>query len=463
MEGSAAIVDRELSAPVAPPVGMEPEILVAVWKWRGWRGPAAYTALHVNTFARMLRAHMTMPYRLVCITDDPKGITECETDTLWNEPNIPERMNRPNCFRRLRMFSEWARERYGQSVLSVDLDCVIFGDLAPLIRSGRGNGFAAMRGIRTIANGSLMYFEPGTEYQWVWDSFDPKTSPAAALKFQSVKGRQPIGSDQAWISKCIPRPKTWGTAAGLWRIREWNRAKPSGTRVVFSHHLWKPWHKEAKLLAPAAYDEWWSYADENSPDPVGLLGMVKMRALQSFSGPEGMVRRGQFFFAHEHRAQILESRKLASKVANLKTVEGVPDTKDAGADRSNRGQPYQPPGHKSEPWVKLGGVHGASQTQTLVGREAGDERPPPATPEPVPVAGRKRGRPRKPSPTMEPGEFVSCCAGRETLEIDGKRMHVDDDAATECQGAGCDAPPAGPVSAPMDTGSEQTGDDEDVF
>ena len=59
-------------------------LTIVCWKWKKHKsgfqlpGVVPYTAHHVNVLRNMLERHCHIPFRFVCLTDDPRGI-ECET------------------------------------------------------------------------------------------------------------------------------------------------------------------------------------------------------------------------------------------------------------------------------------------------------------------------------------------------------------------------------------------------
>lgn len=213
-------------------------LTILCWKWHGWRGDT-YRAEHVNALARMLRRHMSIDYRLICVTDDPVGITECHTFPLWSEPHVRVVHGRPNCYRRLRLFSSWAREWFGSRVLSIDLDVLVLADLAPLLAGD--DDFRAFHGYATPLNGSLWLHRLGTRTH-VWDTFDPATSPRLASDQRHANGRRWYGSDQAWMSYQLPDAPTWTEADGLhYYARLPGGELPADARAVFFTGPKKPW------------------------------------------------------------------------------------------------------------------------------------------------------------------------------------------------------------------------------
>jgi hypothetical protein len=97
---------------------IQPTIIVSLY--RGWR--SGYDCRHVNAIARALAAYMTIPYQLVCVTDIPAGITECETYPLWDVGVGKVGYGKPNCFWRLRLHDKEFGRQFGERpVLSIPL------------------------------------------------------------------------------------------------------------------------------------------------------------------------------------------------------------------------------------------------------------------------------------------------------------------------------------------------------
>lgn len=231
-------------------------LTIVTWLWRGWR--PVYNAGHVNKLGRMLAKHMSIPYRFVCVTDDPAGI-EYETFPLWK--SVPVNVTKswiidtrdpiPNCFTRLRLFDYEVSKWLGASkILSIDLDCMIFDDLAPLLTD---DTFKAAKGMHSNYCGTLWQLTPGA-HQDVWSSFDPEESPKQIANTQ-YGNRVISGSDQAWMSIKISGAPTWDKDQGVYWYREiMNQRKiPKNARVVYFAGGIKPWDKDCKLISPVFY------------------------------------------------------------------------------------------------------------------------------------------------------------------------------------------------------------------
>jgi len=234
-------------------------VTVVCWKWEAFPGyRSKFEACHVNTFARMVRRNYSKPVEVVCITDDAAGITECDrVIPLWSEfgdirsmqdgPQGPQK--NPSCYRRLRMFARDAGEWLGKRIVSMDLDCVITGDLSPIL--DRTEPFVAWGDTnpRTYYNGGLISFEAGARPQ-LYEEF--RADPAACIA--RAKASRAFGSDQAWISACLgPREPKFTIAHGVFSYRIHIRPRPSQSlpptaRVVMFHGHVDPDSQEAQRI-----------------------------------------------------------------------------------------------------------------------------------------------------------------------------------------------------------------------
>lgn len=239
------------------------------WLWKGWR--PVYDARHVNRLHAMLAKHMTGPWKLICITDDDRGI-DCETFPLWTIPRakIPARLDVsnankmvpgrldvhidpviPDCFIRLRAFEPNVGRLLGERFVSIDLDCTILGDLAPLFDNDYD--FIASKGYRSHLCGSMWQLRPGTNAA-VWTDYDPVESPKVIAE-TTHRGRPISGSDQAWMSICMPFAPLWTEADGVYQFMELypQRVVPKNARIVFFAGSIKPWDWDCHMICRSLY------------------------------------------------------------------------------------------------------------------------------------------------------------------------------------------------------------------
>lgn len=234
-----------------------PMLTVVTYKWRG---PPQYrsqfSAEHVNVLRAMVKRHLHIPHRFVCITDDPAGV-DCETIPLWDGPVVPGMpVDRPNCYRRLRLFAADAEKLVGKRFLSLDLDTVICDDITPLVNRPEEFVIWGDTARGTPYNGSMMLLRAGARTK-VWDTFDPAKSPGVGKRLGYV------GSDQAWIGACLGKGEAkWTAADGVYSYRNQIQPPrgrgdlPTGARIVFFHGQFDPWDPKVQDRHPWIKEHW---------------------------------------------------------------------------------------------------------------------------------------------------------------------------------------------------------------
>lgn len=203
-----------------------------LWKrnTQGFKLPSVcdYTARHVNVLRNMLERHVHMPHRLVCVTDDAKGIDRrVETVPLWDKCR-----DLGGCYNRLWVFSEDARELFGPRFACIDLDCVILKDCTDLFT--RDEDFIINSYYPTppnyldqYYNGGLFMMTAGARSS-VWDEFDPARHP----EMLQADARC-IGTDQAWIRVHLGKGEARYTQDdGVYEARIIGPTPPANARLV---------------------------------------------------------------------------------------------------------------------------------------------------------------------------------------------------------------------------------------
>lgn len=234
---------------------------IVCWKWRGGKQQTAYTAHHVNVLGAMLSRRLIEDHRLICVTDDGRGI-EHETYPLWPDlaglPN-PSGPSYPSCYRRLKLFApEQQRDmeiKEGDRIVSMDLDIVLTGDITPLFQ--RDEDFVGWRAEgkhrEVVLNGSLFMFRAGKMAD-IWSRFDSERSPRLALSWRYY------GSDQAWLSyKLAGKVAEWQNESGIYsymRDMVFDASLPADARIVSFHGRRKPWDHRVQREAPWIADHW---------------------------------------------------------------------------------------------------------------------------------------------------------------------------------------------------------------
>lgn len=222
-------------------------ISVVCWLWNppGWT--PRYSAEHVNALARMVDWHYDGPHRFVCVTNRPDGIDPTieivPDDGDFAALKSPEGTGMPACYRRLRMFRPDAARWFGDRFVSLDLDVVLTGNVGPLW--DRSEDVVLYRDplFPGQINGSMILLRAGARPQ-VWNDFDPERSPEAA-RVALLRG-----SDQAWISHCLPDEARWDRRDGVYsyRVELAGKAPPPDARLVVFHGNPKPWTATAPWI-----------------------------------------------------------------------------------------------------------------------------------------------------------------------------------------------------------------------
>lgn len=235
-------------------------LTVVLWLWNGWRPAARYNADKVNTCARMLRANISMPHRIVCLAEPglERGITECDdVKPLWGDFQGQASVGRTNCFRRLRLFDPRVQDAIGGDwFLSFDIDAYIERSMDPLLTLDAP--FRIRAGDHARYNGSMYLLQHGA-MRHVYDNYDPRLSPKQ-IRFTRHKGKRIVGSDQAWLSITAGDVPTWTQADG---VKAFSRDKydqhAHNAIVWFFEGATKPWDKKCKEAAPVLYHKYRQY------------------------------------------------------------------------------------------------------------------------------------------------------------------------------------------------------------
>lgn len=219
------------------------ELIIVTFKWKDLSYRAQYTSEHVNILARMIGRNYLRPHRVVCYTDDPRGLDSAiEARPLWNDyaaVSNPTGGGRPSCYRRLKLFAPQMQEELGERFVMLDLDCIVTGDLFPLFDRSEPVVFyrCPHPGENWWYNGGLWLCSRGQAAE-LWNDFDSAHSPRLA----AAKGFR--GSDQAWINyRMGPGLPTFGPEHGVQRITPYMRGRPlpRGTRLVMCFGDKAPW------------------------------------------------------------------------------------------------------------------------------------------------------------------------------------------------------------------------------
>lgn len=229
-------------------------ITVVLWKWGD-----LYLADHVDRIVRAIRRNLTIPHSIVCITDNTGDIP----GSISAIP-IRDVSGKRHC-RRLWIFSDEARY-LGSTLLQIDIDTVITGDLTPLVQGfvDSADTFKVWKckmssRYRFGLNPTFMMLRAGAHSE-IWNNY---TSNPDWRLVQANRNGWPA-SDQAIISDHFTRPLTqttaeilcpvWDASDGIIAMRDELKAVslsphnhlhdplPPNTRLVSFHGRFDPKH-----------------------------------------------------------------------------------------------------------------------------------------------------------------------------------------------------------------------------
>lgn len=236
---------------------------IVCWKWKFIPDPSRpkktgshFCADHVNKLSNMLRRHVDIDYRLICITDDPEGISkEVEIIPLWKELN-----DKPGCWRRLKIFSKEMKKLIGERIISIDLDCVILDNITDILEREEEFLIWGEHTRKAPYCCSFFMFDAGCR-SFLWDEFDYNSFPRDRYR--------PLGTDQAWVNnKLYPKEKMITSEDGVYNFnalfpkRRRSRGKgfkynlPANARLIFFNGRDDPSNKKIQSDCPWVQENW---------------------------------------------------------------------------------------------------------------------------------------------------------------------------------------------------------------
>lgn len=216
-------------------------ISIVTFKWKSskngykLKNPVEYSSEHVNILFNSIKRNTSISFNFFCVTDDPTGINpNINVVNLWDKCKFLG-----GCYNRLYIFSKEMDKIFGNKILSIDLDCVITGNINNILLDNNDfkiNTFENKNNKwKQIYNGALFLMKTGSRSQ-VWDEFDVAKSPQLMenLKKENVL----IGSDQAWIQyKLGTKEKRFTNNDGIYdfSMLENKNILPENAKIVFFH------------------------------------------------------------------------------------------------------------------------------------------------------------------------------------------------------------------------------------
>lgn len=174
-----------------------------------------YTSDDVNALYRQLKRNSTVPFKMICVTDDPKGVAPAiHTVPIWHVGLD----DLGGCYNRLFVFSEEARSYLGDRFLCIDLDTIIVGNVDHILV--RTEPFVyykwvGLEGEPDRFNCGLFMMDAGVR-SWVWEMF--YAQPLISIQKAAVRF---VGTDQAWCNYImnLEDEASFGEADGILDFR----------------------------------------------------------------------------------------------------------------------------------------------------------------------------------------------------------------------------------------------------
>jgi len=206
----------------------------------------------------MIERNLTIPHRFVLLTDRMKSRYDklIEPVKLWDDWRTLRREEWreefPQCLVRLKAFSPEMSSILGERFVSIDLDCVVTGNLDAIL--SRTESFlicrrAAIRpeDIDNPYQASMWMMDTGARAH-VWTQFrGAKTLDALADK---PLAKYYLATDQGWILYALgPDEAGWTGGDGVYgwpwlKANECADPLPDNARIVFFQGNRKPWNFE---------------------------------------------------------------------------------------------------------------------------------------------------------------------------------------------------------------------------
>lgn len=246
-------------------------ITVCLWHW-GQR----YSVKHLLFMQSMLKRHLSLPYRITCITDRPQDVPTW-MDVFDIKHTIPTRDF--NCIRRMWLYAgpqgkgkPWPGD-LGDRLLQLDLDVVLTDSIDPIV--DRPEPFVIWKSESTkkpnrphgwAYNATVMLLTPGARAE---DFERYKANPAGIAREADADGWDVrCNSDQAiatYLLKDNP-PAIWTQADGIYSYRGFagpdgckDTGLPEGCRIVSFHGrrgARHPGAKDLQVKSPWIMENW---------------------------------------------------------------------------------------------------------------------------------------------------------------------------------------------------------------
>jgi hypothetical protein len=233
-------------------------ITVVLWKWG-----KKYGRGHVARMQSMLKRHLSLEHRVVCITDDRKDLPEGVIGA-----KMPQAAVLPWDFKGLRRMWLYSAEagRLGERLFQLDLDVILTDSIDPIV--DRSEPFVIWKSDsnwkdKWAYNATVMLVTPGA-VDHVWRKWS--AHPRQVFKEAEADGWGPrVNSDQAIACYLLKdeAPAVWTEADGIRAYRVFagkhgdrGQVLPPGTRIVSFHGPRDPGLPELQQKSPWIQEHW---------------------------------------------------------------------------------------------------------------------------------------------------------------------------------------------------------------
>jgi hypothetical protein len=279
----------------------------------------------VHRLAMQLRSSLTMPHRLVVISDLPAHAFCSDLVHVDLVRHFGELRALGGCWLRLKCFAPELEPVLGQRWAWIDLDSVIVGNLDPLL--DRPEPLVLYRSDSIIGqnwNGSFVLGGVGSAR--IWAEFDPSTAPLMIKHARRLRNGGtsrlggPRGTDQAWLHLICP-PQTPSVSARD-GVLYWQPGRypvlPRHARMVTFAGAMKPSNWRVNRYSPWMADFY--------PGPVAIAGepLPHLPELAVENAPLPLPPRKISVVNQERRARLTRRKiKLGREFAPLPRQVGV--------------------------------------------------------------------------------------------------------------------------------------------
>lgn len=231
-------------------------LTVVIWKWG-----KKFTAGHVVKMQSMLSRHLSVPHRIVCITDRPQdlppGMTPAKMPPVldWDVKGL----------RRMWLYSA-AAGKLGDRLLQLDLDVILTDSIDPIVN--RPEPFVIWKSESNFKdkwayNATVMLITPGAKDD-VWRRWS--ANPRVVFAEADADGWAPrVNSDQAIACYLMQDQEVavWTQDDGIFAYRVFagkhgdrGQVLPAGARIVSFHGPRDPSVPDLQHKSPWILEHW---------------------------------------------------------------------------------------------------------------------------------------------------------------------------------------------------------------